>query len=79
MHSSQDSTLHYLEFSFHGSKVNLSLFVLHQGSFIIFFLIYVDDILVTRLSSLAVEFIIKLLHANFSIKDIGTQITFMEV
>lgn len=57
--------------NFKVSKADNSLFVHHSESQLIYVLIYVDDIIVTRTSSQAIDRFMKELDARFSLKDLG--------
>jgi len=56
---------------FHESKANMSLFVFQSSNFVIYILIYVDDILITGSSASAITNIINSLLATFVVKDLG--------
>lgn len=56
---------------FHNSLANSSLFVLTQGHDLVYVLVYVDDILITRTNSVLVD-IIQSLGSDFALKDLGT-------
>ncbi|GKU94149.1 hypothetical protein SLEP1_g7678 [Rubroshorea leprosula] len=56
---------------FSQSKSNSSLFILHKGSTCIYFLVYVDDIIITGSDSSAVQSLIQIMGARFSLKDLG--------
>ncbi|KAF5458399.1 hypothetical protein F2P56_022429 [Juglans regia] len=60
-----------LEFGFESSPVDTSLFVYHDGNSSIFFLIYVDDILVTSTDSSLIHSLIIKLQAYFKMKNLG--------
>ncbi|KAH9746928.1 retrovirus-related pol polyprotein from transposon RE1 [Citrus sinensis] len=60
-----------LQWGFHTSRSDTSLFLKHTGSDILVILIYVDDILVTGSSSAQIEKIIALLGSEFALKDLG--------
>lgn len=64
----RDALLHV---GFHNSKADSSLFIYRSGSIICYFLVYVDDLVLTRNDSSFVHSIIKQLSARFSLKDIG--------
>ena len=53
------------------STVDSNLFILRQQSFIVYLLLYVDDIIITSNSSSFVSNIIKLLGKEFDLKDLG--------
>lgn len=56
---------------FVSSKSDMSLFIYKHGQLILYTLIYVDDILVTRNSLAAVTSFIRALSSEFAIKDLG--------
>ncbi|XP_011016404.1 PREDICTED: uncharacterized protein LOC105119910 [Populus euphratica] len=59
------------EFGFLNSKSDSSLFVFHNGSTLVYCLVYVDDLIITGNNSVFVASIIDHLGQNFSIKDLG--------
>ena len=61
-----------LQLSFHNSKVDSSLFICSQGSNLCYFLVYVDDLVITGNNSILVAKIIKQLGDMFSLKDMGS-------
>uniref|UniRef100_A0A2N9HD82 Reverse transcriptase Ty1/copia-type domain-containing protein n=1 Tax=Fagus sylvatica TaxID=28930 RepID=A0A2N9HD82_FAGSY len=60
-----------LEFGFVGSRSDSSLYILSTGSSLIYFLIYVDDIIVTGPSQPAIMQLIGSLQLEFALKDLG--------
>jgi len=60
-----------LALGFISSKADTSLFIYRQGNLVIYFLIYVDDIIVTGSNTAAVNLIITKLNADFAVKDLG--------
>ena len=64
---------------FSESKVDTSLFVLQQVNFVIYILIYVDDILITGLNASVINKIIQSLQATFVVKDLGNLAYFLSV
>ncbi|GKV51641.1 hypothetical protein SLEP1_g58277 [Rubroshorea leprosula] len=56
---------------FFHSKSDNSLFIYHKGSTWIYFLVYVDDIIVTGNDSAAVQSIVQVMSTTFSLKDLG--------
>jgi histone deacetylase 1/2 len=56
---------------FKPSKADVSLFVYNKGGVVIFLLVYVDDIIVASSSTAAIEALLKDLHADFALKDLG--------
>jgi len=68
-----------LERGFVGSKVDSSLFLLHTSSVHIFFLVYVDDIIVIGNNISAINGLISSLQAEFKLKDLGSLSYFLGV
>ncbi|PNX83327.1 hypothetical protein L195_g039368 [Trifolium pratense] len=60
-----------LNWGFHNTKSDSSLFILKGTDHTTFLLIYVDDIIVTRSNSKFLEAFIKQLNVVFSLKDLG--------
>ncbi|PKI44367.1 hypothetical protein CRG98_035241, partial [Punica granatum] len=60
-----------MDYGFMTSKSDASLFVFTSGNTWIYFLVYVDDLLVTGNDSTAVQQLINALSSRFSIKDLG--------
>uniref|UniRef100_A0A2N9ISY4 Reverse transcriptase Ty1/copia-type domain-containing protein n=1 Tax=Fagus sylvatica TaxID=28930 RepID=A0A2N9ISY4_FAGSY len=60
-----------LALGFHGSKSDTSLFIHNSGTDLIFFLIYVDDIIVTGNNKHSIAWLIQALQADFALKDLG--------
>uniref|UniRef100_A0A2N9HU77 Reverse transcriptase Ty1/copia-type domain-containing protein n=1 Tax=Fagus sylvatica TaxID=28930 RepID=A0A2N9HU77_FAGSY len=60
-----------LALGFHGSKSDTSLFIHNSGTDLIFFLIYVDDIIVTGNNTHSIARLIQALQADFALKDLG--------
>uniref|UniRef100_A0A2N9G798 Reverse transcriptase Ty1/copia-type domain-containing protein n=1 Tax=Fagus sylvatica TaxID=28930 RepID=A0A2N9G798_FAGSY len=60
-----------LALGFHGSKSDTSLFIHNSGTDLIFFLIYVDDIIVTGNNKHSIARLIQALQADFALKDLG--------
>ncbi|KAG8483213.1 hypothetical protein CXB51_022114 [Gossypium anomalum] len=56
---------------FFASKSNASLFVRVAAEFVIYVLVYVDDIIVTRSATDSINSFVQLLHSEFSLKDMG--------
>jgi histone deacetylase 1/2 len=56
---------------FKPSEADVSLFVYNKGGVVIFLLVYVDDIIVASSSTAATEALLKDLHADFALKDLG--------
>jgi histone deacetylase 1/2 len=59
------------ELGFHGSKADTSLFFFKQGDVIIYFLIYVDDIIIVSSSAVAIDQLLLNLRDDFALKDLG--------
>jgi hypothetical protein len=53
------------------SKADVSLFIYKNGSITIYFLVYVDDIIVTNSSSAAIDALLCDLKQDFALKDLG--------
>ena len=64
-------TTKLLELGFVGSKTDTSLYILATGSTLIYFLIYVYDIIVTSPDSQAILRLICSLQKEFALKDLG--------
>jgi hypothetical protein len=64
-------TTKLLELGFVGFKADISLYILATGSTLIYFLIYVYDIIVTGLDSQAILRLICSLQKEFALKDLG--------
>ena len=60
-----------LSLGFVTSLVNLSLFVYSQGNVLLYFLVYVDDLIITGSDPSLVDTIIWQLDSKFSTKDLG--------
>ncbi|XP_024164269.1 uncharacterized mitochondrial protein AtMg00810 [Rosa chinensis] len=60
-----------LSVGFHHSKADSSLFIYQHGLHVIFFLLYVDDIVVTGSSDRLLQSFIDALGRGFDIKDLG--------
>lgn len=65
--------------SFVNFKSNASLFIYNHHNKIIYFLVYVDDLLVTSNNALLVSQINGVLSSQFSIKDLGSLHYFLGV
>nr|GEZ41612.1 ribonuclease H-like domain-containing protein [Tanacetum cinerariifolium] len=61
-----------IRIGFHHSKIDASLFVYHRGSDIAYLLLYVDDIILTALSTSLLQRIIDFLHGEFAMTDLGS-------
>lgn len=64
-------TSHLLTLGFTAFVADASLFVLKQGSVIVYLLLYVDDIIITGSDSTVVSTIISQLSTTFEVKDLG--------
>jgi hypothetical protein len=60
-----------VRFGFHPSKADTSLFIYGKGKVQIFLLLYVDNIIVARSSTQAVDALLTELRADFALKDLG--------
>jgi hypothetical protein len=60
-----------LQLGFHGCKSDTSLFIYRTQADMIFFLIYVDDIIVTGPNSSSITSLISQLQQDFAVKDLG--------
>lgn len=60
-----------LHIGFCASVVDGNLFILRHGSFIVYLLLYMDDIILTSNSTTFVSSIIKLLGTDSNLKDLG--------
>jgi hypothetical protein len=60
-----------LHFGFTGSQSDSSLFIYHHPTFTMYFLIYVDDIIITSSKTSAITELLTLLKSEFAIKDLG--------
>ena len=56
---------------FHGSQSDSSLFIYHSPVVTIYFLIYVDDLIVTASQPSAIDTLLRHLQLDFAIKDLG--------
>ncbi|GJW97226.1 ribonuclease H-like domain-containing protein [Tanacetum coccineum] len=61
------------------SKTDMSLFVYHMGSDVAYLLLYVDDIILTALSTTLLHRIITLLHSEFAMTNLGSLNYFLGV
>jgi hypothetical protein len=61
-----------LKVGFSCSRADTSLFVLHRQQHIIYILLYVDDIILTRNNNSFLSNFIRQLHSEFTIKDLGS-------
>lgn len=60
-----------IDIGFKGSKSDTSLFFYNQGNITMFFLIYVDDIIVMSSKQEAIPALLRDLHTEFALKDLG--------
>jgi hypothetical protein len=60
-----------INLGFHASKANTSLFIYRWGKVQIFFLTYVDDIIITSSSDPTIITLLNDLRADFALKDLG--------
>lgn len=67
------------ELGFVPSQANTSLFIYNHNGNIINILIYVDDIIIASSSTQVIEELLKQLHKNFAIKDMGDLHYFLRV
>uniref|UniRef100_A0A2N9HWG7 Reverse transcriptase Ty1/copia-type domain-containing protein n=1 Tax=Fagus sylvatica TaxID=28930 RepID=A0A2N9HWG7_FAGSY len=70
---------HLLTLGFHSSKSDSSLFICHTSTVKIYVLIYVDDIIITSSSSVAIDHLLSSLQADFAVKDLGSLKFFLGV
>jgi hypothetical protein len=68
-----------LELGFHSSRSDTSLFIFKSAEFTMFILIYVDDIIITCSKPTAIDNLLSLLNADFSIKDLGPLTYFLGI
>jgi hypothetical protein len=60
-----------LDLGFKGCNSDTSLFIHRSGTELILFLIYMDDIIITRTNSISIAHLIKTLQGDFTLKDLG--------
>lgn len=60
-----------LKSMFISSKADNSLFIRRSGSQLLYVLVYVDDIIITGIGSVAIDQFVKALDIHFSLKDLG--------
>lgn len=68
-----------LHFGFYNSISDASLFIYNQNGFILYFLVYMDDIVLTGNNIKFLNFFVEKLHSKFSLKDLGTLHQFLGV
>ena len=56
---------------FQASSVDCNFFILHQGSFVVYLLLYVDDIIIIGNSLPFIDHLVSRLAAIFDLKDLG--------
>jgi hypothetical protein len=56
---------------FTSSKSDISLFIYKKGSITIYFLVYVDDIIITSSSPAAIDALLSDLKQDFALQDLG--------
>uniref|UniRef100_A0A2N9F894 Reverse transcriptase Ty1/copia-type domain-containing protein n=1 Tax=Fagus sylvatica TaxID=28930 RepID=A0A2N9F894_FAGSY len=61
-----------VELGFHGSLSDTSLFIYKSSIYTMFILIYVDDIIITSSSSLAIDNLLSSLQHDFAVKNLGS-------
>ena len=64
---------------FKNSHSDISLFILHTGTNILYLLVYVDDIIITGNSNDLVSQVVECLAQRFSLKDLGPLSYFLGV
>jgi histone deacetylase 1/2 len=64
---------------FINSQANHSLYIYHQGSTLIYLLIYVDDIILAGDDMQSIKRVIQLLQNKFAVKDIGDLTFFLGI
>jgi histone deacetylase 1/2 len=62
-----------------GSQADHSLYIYHQGSTLIYLLIYVDDIILAGADMQSINRAITLLQNKFAVKDIGDLTFFLGI
>ncbi|CAL2268722.1 unnamed protein product [Prunus armeniaca] len=68
-----------VSYGFHHSKSDASFFVYHHGSIVAYFLVYVDDLIVTGSDKLFITKFLDTLAQRFSLKDLGSLHFFLGV
>jgi hypothetical protein len=61
-----------LQLGFHNSKADSSLFIYREGSILCYFLVYMDDIVITGNNPSFMNSVIQQLGVMFSLKDMGS-------
>ena len=65
------SPLNYCTLVFKASDADSNLFNLHHDSFVVYLLLYIDDIIITGNSTSFIDHIVSRLGAAFDLKDLG--------
>lgn len=68
-----------LDYVFNSSRADPSLFILNQSNVHIYFLVYVDDIVITASHSSIIDSLIQNLDCAFPVKDLGSLFYFLGV
>jgi hypothetical protein len=68
-----------LTLGFHSSQSDTSLFIHRTSEYLMLVLIYVDNILITCSSSIAIQSLLTTLHNDFAVKDLGPLIFFLGI
>jgi hypothetical protein len=68
-----------IDLGFKASKSDMSLFIYSRGGIIIYMLIYVDDIIVTRNSMEAIAALLRDFKQDFALKDLGKLLYFLGI
>ena len=68
-----------LDLGFQASKVDSSLFILHQGALKFYVLIYVDDILLTCSNSTKLDWFLSKIKSTFLVRDLGSLHFFLDI
>lgn len=69
----------FLQLGFHQSKADVSLFFNISSFYVIYILIYVDDIILTESNPIEIQQLIKLLDSSFSLKDLSVLHPFLGI
>lgn len=72
-------TYNYIVFSFKSTKCDDSLFIKATNSSIMYILVYVDDIIVTKTSKSELTSLIQRLNAAFALKGLGPLSYFLRI
>ena len=68
---------HLLHLGFQASLADSSLFILRHGKYLVFLLVYVDDIVLTSNCLSLLQTLIQQLSFEFELKDLGNLIIFL--